>query len=326
MRTRGSRARIGCTGAAARSRRLGSIPLVAVFAFTACLSPGAPSITDGATSTTSSGATTDTTAPTTTTSTEGSTTTSTTINTTTADSTETACPFICPPDHAISMSCDQWAQDCPEGQKCNAWANDGGGAWNDTKCVPVDPNPDPVGAPCMVVDSGVSGLDSCVKGAICWDVNQVTKTGTCVAYCSGTESACIRDPGSCCAPGTVCSINASGVVTLCLYSCNPILEDCEGAAEVCYPVDDAFQCAPDVSGDMGAVGDPCEYVNTCDPGTYCGDPATFPGCDPNAPGCCVPFCPLDAPACPPGTVCAPWYDPLDTPPGYENLGSCVIPG
>ncbi|MEZ4449138.1 MAG: hypothetical protein R3B09_06635 [Nannocystaceae bacterium] len=77
---------------------------------------------------------------------------------------------------------------------------------------------------------------------------------------------------------------------------------------------------------MGAAGEDCDFINACDPGSYCGDPAIYPGCDPNAAGCCIPFCSLKAPDCAMGTACQPWYDPMDgVPPGYEDVGACVIP-
>ncbi|MEZ4449139.1 MAG: hypothetical protein R3B09_06640 [Nannocystaceae bacterium] len=120
------------------------------------------------------------------------------------------------------------------------------------KCVPVDPG---VWEPCTVEGNGVSGVDSCDKGAMCWEVNPETNTG--------------------------------------IYA----------------------------SGDMGVVGDPCEFINVCDPGTFCGNPAAYPGCDPNAGGCCIPFCSLKAPDCVGGTECQPWFDEMKTPPGYEDVGA-----
>ena len=219
-----------------------------------------------------------------------------------------------------------FAQDCPEGEKCNAWANDGGGAWNSTKCVPVDPDPDDVHEPCSVEGSGVSGIDSCVKGAICWNVDPETNTGHCVGLCQGDEVKCTRDPSSCCPPGFACTVGQMATLILCLQECDPILQDCLGGGEVCYPVGNSFECYPDVSGDMGAAGDPCEFINACDPATFCGDPAAYPGCEPMAGWCCIPFCALDNPGtCVAGTECEPWYDPMDVPPGYENLGACLIP-
>src|SRR5262245_52730105 len=37
------------------------------------------------------------------------------------------CPFLCPPDLGSRElhPCDQWAQDCPSGEKCIAYAVDG---------------------------------------------------------------------------------------------------------------------------------------------------------------------------------------------------------
>ncbi|MEZ4450962.1 MAG: hypothetical protein R3B09_15885 [Nannocystaceae bacterium] len=253
-------------------------------------------------------------------------TTTTETSTSTSSTATTGCAFLCLPDHgAVDQGCSSWEQDCPEGQKCNAWANDGGGAWNANKCVPVVPDPDAVGEPCSVEGSGVSGLDSCDKGAMCWSVDPETNVGVCVGLCQGDETKCTSDPSTCCPPGSACVVGQMAVLILCLQSCDPLLQDCEGNGEVCYPEGVDFKCAPDVSGDMGAGGDPCDVLNECDPGTFCGNPAFFPGCDPNAAGCCIPFCSLMSPGCVMGTVCQPWYDPMDVPPGYEDLGACVIP-
>ena len=37
--------------------------------------------------------------------------------------------------------CNPFTQDCPEGEKCMPWANDGGGSWNATRCSPISDNP-----------------------------------------------------------------------------------------------------------------------------------------------------------------------------------------
>ncbi|MEZ4451960.1 MAG: ribulose phosphate epimerase [Nannocystaceae bacterium] len=252
--------------------------------------------------------------------------TSTSVGSSSSSSGDVGCNFLCIPDGGgIEDDCDVWAQNCTEGEKCTAWANDGGSAWNAHRCVPVVPDPDSVGEPCSVEGSAVAGSDSCDKGAMCWDVDPETRLGVCVGLCQGDLVQCTRDPWSCCPPGSACTISAMSVLILCLGSCNPLLQDCEGPEDGCYPVDDGFECASDVSGDMGAVGDPCEFINVCDPGAFCGDPAAYPGCDPNAAGCCVPFCSLAAPACALGTECHAWYDPMDVAPGFEDIGVCVIP-
>src|SRR5689334_12336786 len=76
-----------------------------------------------------------TTVATTTTSTSTSTTsTSTTSDPTDADTStsgDTDGTFIMDPSAGdLDITCDEWAQDCPEGEKCMPWANDGSMAWN----------------------------------------------------------------------------------------------------------------------------------------------------------------------------------------------------
>jgi hypothetical protein len=95
--------------------------------------------------------------------------------------------------------------------------------------------------------------------------------------------------------------------------------------EGCWGIDQDFVCAPDASGEMGAYGDPCEYLNVCDPGLACIPPEFVPGC--SAAGCCSPFCYLGQPNnCPGATqLCIPWFEPGQSPPGYEHVGVCGIP-
>jgi hypothetical protein len=239
------------------------------------------------------------------------------------------CQFICPGDTqgGPDTQCDVWAQDCMEGEKCAPWANDGGNAWNATKCVPIDANPGQPGDPCTVEGSGVSGLDSCDASAMCWNVDPETNMGTCVAFCLGTQ-----DNYSCEDPAASCVIVNEGVLILCLPVCDPLLQNCmEG--EACYPMPaNDFACVPDASGpDLGTYGDPCEYINACDPGLFCGDPSVVPGCA-GAAGCCSEFCDMSSPdpnaecqGAAEGQECTAWYAEGEVPPGYENVGACVIP-
>jgi hypothetical protein len=163
----------------------------------------------------------------------------------TEDTTETGISsgFITDPDGGgVSIECSIWDQDCDEGEKCAPWANDGGSAWNATKCVPVDANPSQVGDSCTVEGSGVSGVDTCDVSSMCWDVDPETNEGTCIAFCSGSENAPVCDD-----PTTSCSIANEGVLTLCLPSCDPLSQDCPDG-QACYPIDNSFVCAPDASG------------------------------------------------------------------------------
>lgn len=231
--------------------------------------------------------------------------------------------FIIDPDGGgVSFECDLWAQDCPAGEKCNMWANDGGNSWNATKCVPIAPEPDDPGEPCTVLENGVSGVDSCVLGAICWNVDPDTNAGVCVAFCIGSEA----NP-TCPDPTQHCT---GRDFMLCLTSCCPLLQDC-AEGEACYPDNHTFECVADAGGEQGAFGDSCEYLNVCDPGLFCAAPDTVPDCEGSS-GCCTPFCDLSDPSatenCPGadgGQECVAWFEEGQAPPGEENVGACFIP-
>jgi hypothetical protein len=238
---------------------------------------------------------------------------------------DTGSVFIVPPDGGgPTNQCDIWAQDCPEGEKCMPWANDGGDSWNATRCSPIEDSPGQPGDTCTVEGNGVSGVDSCDLAAMCWDVDGETNMGICVGFCEGTE-----DAPFCSNPDEGCSITNDGVLILCLAYCDPLLQDCaEGSA--CYPEENGFFCSPDASGpDLGAIGDPCEYINVCDPGGWCANAESVPGCA-GAIGCCSGYCditdPMASDTClPDGTECVSWYEEGTAPPGYEDVGVCVIP-
>ncbi|MCA9660779.1 MAG: ribulose phosphate epimerase [Myxococcales bacterium] len=214
--------------------------------------------------------------------------------------------------------CDNWAQDCPDGEKCMPFANDGGNAWNSLKCSDIDAAPSNPGDACTVEGNGVSGVDSCDSKSMCWDVNPETNEGVCVAFCEGTP----ENPS--CGAGTACAILNDGVLILCLTECDPLLQDCPGD-DACLPSEESFICILDASGDNGAYGEPCEYSNACDPGLVCLNSAYVEDCP--ASGCCSPWCDVSEPnSCPGATQeCLAWYEPGTAPPGYENVGVCAIP-
>jgi hypothetical protein len=237
---------------------------------------------------------------------------------------DTGGAFIQEPDGGgADIECDVWSQDCPEGEKCMPWANDGGSAWNATKCSALDPNPAQPGDECTVEGSGVSGVDNCDVASMCWAVDPETNTGYCIQFCNGSPDAPICDD-----PGTACAITNDGVLILCQALCDPLLQDCR-EGEGCVPIQDAFQCSPDASGDSGVYGDPCEYINACDPGLACLNADVVPGCA-GSQGCCAPFCDASDPnaVCPgaaQGEECVAWYEEGQAPPGYEDVGVCMLP-
>jgi hypothetical protein len=219
-----------------------------------------------------------------------------------------------PDGGGIAYSCDPWAQDCPAGDKCMPWAQHADASWNATRCTPVAANPREPGDSCVAEGGGVSGVDDCALGAMCWDVDDDGE-GTCVALCSGSPDAPV-----CEADGHGCSISNGGVLILCMPYCDPLMQDCpEGDA--CYPETRGFFCSPDASEELGAFGDPCAYLNVCDPGLWCAPRSDVPGCE-NDDGCCSAICDVADPQCPgAGQSCEAYPAAGSAPPGH---GLCVI--
>ena len=68
--------------------------------------------------------------------------------------------------------CSTFAQDCPEGQKCNPYSPSGNGGWEEAKCVPVVPNPDGLYQPCKVLNGPFGGEDTCDKPLLCFNADE----------------------------------------------------------------------------------------------------------------------------------------------------------
>ena len=213
--------------------------------------------------------------------------------------------------------CSIWERDCPPGEKCMPYANDGGGSWNSTVCRPIEPEPNAVGDPCHAFESGTSGSDDCELHSMCWDLDLETLEGTCVSFCSGSA-----DEPSCADPTTQCIIANDGVLALCLPSCHPLDAPCPTG--VCTTLGEAFFCVPEDDGSVGP-GEMCDWLGACEPGLYCLAPTSLLDCDPLALGCCSPFCDTTAEMpCAEGLGCLPWYDDGDAPEGFETLGVCAV--
>ncbi len=244
-----------------------------------------------------------------------------TASTTATDggSTTEACTSLSCDDVAPGTQCDLFAQNCPEGQKCAPWADDGGNSWNALTCVDVTGTDEP-GDECTADVNGLSGNDSCIEGAMCWNPNE-EGVGHCLALCSGTAEAPVCSVG-------FCATSGDSVLAVCLPNCDPLLQDCP-ADELCIPNGDEFACVVDAGGDEGQANDPCEFPNVCDPGLVCLDLASAgAGCDQTAGGCCTPLCKFPDGACPnPDQSCMQWFDPEQLPENDPQLaiGVCAVP-
>ena len=239
-----------------------------------------------------------------------------TTTTTTSDPSTTGVTSFVPEDDFGAVSeCDPFMQDCPEGEKCVPYGSTGGN-WDANKCVPVTGDGAP-GDECTY--GGVAeATDSCGANSHCWDVQDVdgALVGICTAFCGGTADS------PTCDPGTSCLIANDGSITLCIQTCDPLLQDC-GDGLACFWANNDFQCiftTQDIP-----TGEPCGYINDCVAGNICLDATVVPDCAGSA--CCGNFCDLTDPTCTVGgTECTAFFEEGMAPPGYENVGVCILPG
>jgi hypothetical protein len=227
-----------------------------------------------------------------------------------------ACNFLC--DDPASP-CDVFGQDCPEGQKCAPYAEDL--AYDQVKCVPANGTDLPGGA--CTADDPATGVDSCIEGAICLDVD-MEGVGICVALCTGS----IFDP--LCEPSFYCDGHGEAF-NLCMKAdCDPLLQDCMFKDQACYPDSFGFGCYYENFWPTdGQANAPCEDFNACDEGLTCLEAAQVgKGCEAGPIGCCTPFCQFPDGACPkPDQQCMQWFDPLQLPANDPQLaiGYCGVP-
>ena len=149
--------------------------------------------------------------------------------------------------------CDIWDQeDCPEGEKCTAYATMGS-SWDAHKCVPVMGN-DQWRDPCLALgeNPGRDGLDSCAKGLMCWDVNE-DGDGWCYEVCKGSPNNPL------CPDDGICALYGNGIVNLCLPKCDPLApqSDCFNPDNLCLsdPGGQGFVCVLNASQGMGGLRD-----------------------------------------------------------------------
>lgn len=221
--------------------------------------------------------------------------------------------------------CNLFSQDCMAGQKCNAWNTDGGIFPNGAKCTPIMGEKLP-GEGCSLEGNFGAGVDDCVEGSICLDIDNSGKA-SCVAYCGGT----MEDP-TCPEVGDKCAFLFEPTVPLCFPSCDPLTQDCS-PVETCVPNIAAlgaefFVCMPRVFEELpGQYGDACYALSGCDPSFLCIFSENVPGCD-GGDYCCSTYCDLDTPeSCAQfdeTLSCIPWFEMGAATPGYEDVGVCGV--
>ena len=230
-------------------------------------------------------------------------------------STETS-GFV-PPSPDLPEECDIFEQDCAEGEKCVPWVDPDGSYWIGFTCVPVLGD-QAVGEPCTLDYADSS--DDCDASSSCYNFELFNgvSSGVCHAFCTGSED----DPM--CTGSDYCVIgNGYPGPALCFEQCDPLAQDCPGDRG-CYWFEPHFSCF--FAGEI-AAGEPCEFFGECEPGSIC----TFAGILSTCEGgyCCTPFCLVGGGPGPcvgvqPGTECVPFYEQGMAPPGYEDVGVCIV--
>jgi len=291
------------------------------FLLSAC-SPGEPSLDDEAGTTTSAGGSSSSTQAESSTSSSTSPTSPTSETSETSETsstseteTETWGGFL-PPSDLGGCMCDPFAQDCPKGEKCVAYASSGE-SWDANKCVPVL-GEGQAGEACSS-DGIVEATDSCGANSFCWDLVDVEGqlVGVCAAFCEGAADNPVCDD-----PNQSCLIANEGSINLCIQSCDPLAQDCSEGSMCAWTGND-FNCV--LAGDPTPYAEPCGQLGgECSAGLECIGADVLPECADTA--CCTPYCSLANPICAwEGTQCVSFFEG-EAPPDYEDIGICVVPG
>lgn len=226
--------------------------------------------------------------------------------------------FVSLPDGGAVNTCDPAEQDCPDGEKCTGYVVEQGACCVDAnKCVPVIGNQQ-LNDPCERSEDN----DDCDVGLFCMTkTSGSTGAGVCRAFCHVGDQDCAEDG----LPDATCFSFNDGTLPLCQEACDPILQDCADNLG-CYGVGtQGFVCSvPGFDDGLGADGDMCYTIQSCQPGLGCTAGEALSDC--NASRCCSPYCDLDAPdPCAAPEVCTPYYEEGAAPPNYAHVGVCAIP-
>ena len=225
--------------------------------------------------------------------------------------------FVMMPDGGPGNECDPKEQDCPDGQKCTAWANDGGTFWNANRCV--DETGEGVsGDVCMVEGGGVSGDRQLLGRA---HLHEHRRGGPRVVHLvSARATTRAARPGtSARSTTTVCSPSAWSRAIRCCPTC-PEGQSC---------IDTPNQRFHLLQRRLGHRGGPTAI--RARPPTARTPATRDTGADPAPPtaptsNCCTPYCDVtEASPCQQPDQCISFFGEGDAPPEYTNVGVCVLP-
>jgi len=167
-------------------------------------------------------------------------------------------------DTSLAVACNPVSQTgCGVGEKC-AWVVDQlDPEIGHLDCAPAGTVS--IGSACTE-PTAPGGTDDCEAGGHCYN-------GYCHELCTTVNDQC--GDGAC--QGFLDDMGHPLPYEICLFGCNPLLQNCAADNEGCYVARGAV-CVVSI-GTAGA-GEPCQYVNACAPGLICM----------GYPGVCRPFC------------------------------------
>lgn len=230
----------------------------------------------------------------------------------------------------VMGECVLWGADCSEeSQKCMPWSLEDDRTPDESRCCPVEDNPDLVGEPCTVQDYDGSCVDSCEEGSMCVIDRPDTLEGVCRRFCDPGELSSCPDSQTC---KTFFEILPTVLnVPMCMDKCDPLLQDCMQSGWHCIPDSptpagqSGFICVPPPPEEPKQIFDGCGLANDCEAGLICLTANRVPDC--TGIFCCSAYCSIsegDAPcqALDPNMECVDW---MATDPRWEDVGACAIP-
>ena len=217
------------------------------------------------------------------------------------------------PDCGLLSQCDEFAQDCPEGEKCGPTYIELCG-YAITSCHEVVDDGAP-GEPCELL---ANSQDSCDEQTYCYPAALgFEHPSTCVSFCQGTWD----DPS--CPEGTACALDSLyyGSQLGCQPTCDPLAPDLCGPEQRCTlggrgtNTQEIFTCM--LAPATLAPGQVCHTNQLCD-GGLCLEGGLVEDC-PDA-RCCAALCDTLAPDCPVGQNCV--LLEIDDP--ASTVGTCQL--
>jgi hypothetical protein len=215
-------------------------------------------------------------------------------------------PTLCSLDE-LSV-CDEFAQDCPEGEKCVPFHIDD---CSFQRCETITGDK-LAGEPCSV---GEMGGDDCGVDSWCYPGTfNLEAPAVCIPFCQGTP-----DESSCPEPTEVCVydfVEYHGPLG-CRPICDPLMPEGCNAVERCTLSHDGQSDFACVLGGAVADGEVCDHHQQCDSGLCVLDESLL---ECAGESCCSPWCDLMAPNCAMGLECVPVE--VDDP--NSTVGVCAL--